>query len=134
MIDVNEIDMSSRELNPQEIKRSKKPWNGKEDKKPTKAEEEELAREKKRLEDEENKKVGNLDKFKMVKSNSGIRVISIVLSLFSFVIILVIANFILYVPMYTDFRTSHRQDLVLLTQFRAYYKIYIQFLHDLSSG
>ncbi|CDW81959.1 pas domain s-box family protein [Stylonychia lemnae] len=128
MVEINEIDLSSRELNPQEIKRNKQTKNTK-DKKLTPQQIEQQ----KKLEEEE-KKVGNLDKFKMVKSNSGIRVISIVLCLFSFVIILVIANFAIYVPMYKDFKKSHRQELVLLTQFRAYYKIYMQFMHDLTNG
>eukprot|EP00347_Sterkiella_histriomuscorum_P009838 403339681 len=80
------------------------------------------------------KKVGNLEKFAMVKSNSSLRVISIVMALFSFVILHVIVNFSIYVPMFNELIISHDQEQIVLNQFKVYYRIYTQFQDDLSQG
>ena len=54
-------------------------------------------------EEEDKLKIGNLDKFKMVKSNSGAAVLSIVLFLYAFVLVLVIINFAVFLPMYNSY-------------------------------
>lgn len=92
---MNDPNLSHRELNPhQQIKREKKD-----------AQDEELSQKFRDLkkEEEDQLKIGNLDKFKMVKSNSGAAVLSIVLFLYAFVLVQVIVNFAVFLPMYNDF-------------------------------
>lgn len=48
------------------------------------------------------KKVGNLEQFKKVKSNSGFKVFCLIVFMFSFVIIYVLINFAVYIPMFNN--------------------------------
>jgi hypothetical protein len=80
------------------------------------------------------KKVGNLENFGMVKSNSGLSIFLMVFSMFAFTIIYVIVSFSIYLPMFNNLEKANYASDLVVTNYWDYLNIYSQLMKDLVTG